>query len=137
MSTYASYKSLGKDLNAPKKESMAEIPRITSLEHRNMVKQTYHIVVIENYTDWCGPCKTIAPLFAQMAKKYLDAEMDGSTRFSFVKENVDDDIEGILSVRGVPCFHIFIDGVHSPECNVTGGDIVKITEHIADIMKNN
>jgi len=137
MSNYASYKSLGEDINAPKKESMAEIPRITSLEHRNNVKQKFNIVIIENYTDWCGPCKTIGPLFAQMAKKYLDAEGPNSNRIAFVKENVDDDIDGILSVRGVPCFHTFINGKHAPEYNVTGGDIVKITQHIADIMKNN
>ena len=134
MSCYASYNTLGKDPKDPKKESMAEIPKITSQEHRDTFKNNFHIVVIENYTDWCGPCKTIGPLFAQLAKKFLETH---TGVIAFVKENVDSNIDGILSVRGVPCFHFFVDGRHVPEYNVTGGDIVKIAENIGKILKNN
>ena len=132
---YASYKSLGKDINNPKEEPPFKIEKITSLEHRNHFKQKFDIVIIENYTDWCGPCKTVGPLFTQMAKKFLDSEETNSTRIAFVKENVDDNINGILSVRGVPCFHFFVNGKNAPKYNVVGGDIKKIVENINDLLK--
>ena len=131
MSNYASYSALGKDPKAPTKESMAEIPKIISQEHRDSFKQTFPIVIIENYTDWCAPCKIVAPLFARLAKKYSESHKGIIT---FVKENVDDDIPGILSVRGVPCFHFFIKGEHIPEYTVTGGNIETIAENIKKIF---
>ncbi|KAK3416065.1 hypothetical protein EUGRSUZ_H01629 [Eucalyptus grandis] len=29
-------------------------------------------VVLDMYTQWCGPCKIIAPKFQELAEKYLD-----------------------------------------------------------------
>jgi len=128
--SYASYGNLGKP-KAPALESMAEIERIISLEHRDSVKEKFPIVIIKNYTEWCGPCKTIAPLFAQLAKKYLDKYKDN---IAFVKENAEDELEGAERCRGVPCFHFFLKGKFVPGLTVTGCNLKTIEENIGKLL---
>lgn len=127
---YASFNELGQ-VEAPTLESMAEIERIIGLEHRDSVKKKSPIVIIKNYTDWCGPCKTIAPRFAQLAKKYLDTHKGV---IAFVKENAEDELEGAERCRGVPCFHFFLKGKFVPELTVTGCNLKTIEENIAKLL---
>ncbi len=46
------------------------------------------VVLVDFYADWCGPCKMIAPILAE-----LSTELDGSA--DIVKVNVDE--EGTLA----------------------------------------
>lgn len=130
--SYASYSSLGKDPSAPAPESMAEIIRITSTDHRTALRQKHRIVIIDNYTDWCGPCKTVAPLYAQLAQKYQNMYPG---QVVLVKENVEDNYTGKPQVRGVPCFHYYLEGRHIPELTVTGGDIKAVEENLNKLLK--
>ncbi|KAG4388794.1 hypothetical protein AAZX31_09G220500 [Glycine max] len=50
--------------------------------HFNEVKETSKLVVIDFTASWCGPCRFIAPVFNEMAKKFSNAE--------FVKIDVDE-----------------------------------------------
>ena len=129
--SYASYSSLGKDPNAPPPESMAEIPHITSEEHRRALISKYHVVVIDNYTDWCGPCKIVAPRFAQLAQKYLNLYKG---RVYFAKENVEDNHPGVPTVRGVPCFHFYVFGNHVKELTITGGNIDSVKDNLNKVL---
>jgi thioredoxin 1 len=59
-------------------------------------------VLVDFYADWCGPCKMIEPVIAQLSKEY-----DG--RAKFVKINTDDNQElaaqfGIMSIPTVMFF---------------------------------
>ena len=129
--SYASYSSLGKDPKSPPPESMAKIPRITSRDHRVHLINNRRVVVVDNYTDWCGPCKNVAPLFAQLALKY---QKMFPNQVVFVKENVEDEFGGAPPVRGVPSFHFYLEGSHVPELTVTGGSIKNVEDNLTRLF---
>lgn len=67
------------------------------------------VVIVDFYADWCGPCKVIAPLFAQLAADNPD--------MIFLKLDVDT-VEAVASEVGVsamPTFMVFKDGVKVAE----------------------
>ena len=45
------------------------------------VTKTQRLVVIDFYADWCGPCKMLSPVIANMAKEFPNV--------NFYKVNVD------------------------------------------------
>tara|TARA_B110000008_G_scaffold249082_1_gene261561 strand:- start:613 stop:1020 length:408 start_codon:yes stop_codon:yes gene_type:complete len=113
--SYASYKTLGQVVQQPGTQ-LPELPQITSQEHRNHYIQEYRVLVIDNYTEWCGPCKQIDPQIRELAQQYPG-------QIYFVRENVDDEIEGAPQITGVPCFHFYAEGKYISELTITGGDV--------------
>jgi thioredoxin 1 len=62
-------------------------------------------VVVDFYADWCGPCKMMAPVFAETA-----AEYEG--KVVFAKLNIDDNrqIASDNRVMSIPTLIFFKDG---------------------------
>ncbi len=61
-------------------------------------------VVLDMYTQWCGPCKVIAPKFQELSKKYLDVV--------FLKLDCNQENKSLakeLGIRVVPTFKILKD----------------------------
>ncbi|KAF5745876.1 thioredoxin F-type chloroplastic [Tripterygium wilfordii] len=61
-------------------------------------------VVLDMYTQWCGPCKVIAPRFQELSKTYLDVV--------FLKLDCNQDNKPLakeLGIRVVPTFKILKD----------------------------
>ncbi|EXC29957.1 Thioredoxin F-type [Morus notabilis] len=61
-------------------------------------------VVLDMYTQWCGPCKVIAPKFQELSEKYLDVV--------FLKLDCNQDNKALakeLGIRVVPTFKILKD----------------------------
>jgi len=63
------------------------------------------LVIIDFSASWCGPCKAIAPVFAQFSHKYPN--------IVFLKIDVDEitQIAEAAGVRGVPTFVFMKNGV--------------------------
>ncbi|MBQ8690046.1 MAG: thioredoxin [Clostridia bacterium] len=59
--------------------------KLTKENFKTEVEEYDGLVVIDLYADWCGPCKMLAPIFAE-----LEAEM---TDVKFAKINVDEQLE--------------------------------------------
>lgn len=59
------------------------------------------------YADWCGPCKTIAPIYEQ-----LSAQLSRPNHITFVKVNVDtqQEIASSYNVTAMPTFMVFKQG---------------------------
>ncbi|XP_059665607.1 thioredoxin F-type, chloroplastic-like [Cornus florida] len=61
-------------------------------------------VVVDMYTQWCGPCKVMAPKFQELSEKYLDVV--------FLKLDCNKDNKPLakeLGIRVVPTFKILKD----------------------------
>jgi thioredoxin 1 len=62
-------------------------------------------VLVDFYADWCGPCKTMAPILKQVKSTMGD-------RISIVKVDVDRNQEaaGKYEVRSIPTLILFKNG---------------------------
>lgn len=61
-------------------------------------------VVLDMYTQWCGPCKVMAPKFQELSEKYLDVV--------FLKLDCNQDNKPLakeLGIKVVPTFKILKD----------------------------
>ncbi|MCQ2540013.1 MAG: thioredoxin [Acetatifactor sp.] len=62
-------------------------------------------VLVDFYADWCGPCKMMAPVIAQIAEGY-----EGKMKVG--KCNVDDnmDLAENYKIYSIPAFKVFKGG---------------------------
>jgi len=62
-------------------------------------------VLVDYWAEWCGPCKSIAPILEEIAPDY-----DGKVQFA--KLNIDDngDTPPKYGIRGIPTLMLFKDG---------------------------
>lgn len=138
MAMYKTFKTMAGDTNehftpasTQQQQSVPiDIPRVASLNHRKQLINQNMLVVIDNYTDWCGPCKQCAPQFAQLAAKYGRPGM-----CVMVKENIEDGHGGQpVAVRGVPCFHFYVNGQFMGDDTVVGADIGEVEKVVQRVL---
>ena len=85
---------------------MAEhIVHISDESFEEEVLQSERPVLIDYWAEWCGPCKTIAPVLDEIAPKYSD-------RLKVVKLNIDDNPQTPpkYGIRGIPTLMVFKNG---------------------------
>ncbi|CAA3002626.1 thioredoxin H-type 1-like [Olea europaea var. sylvestris] len=73
-------------------------------ENFNKGIETKKLVVIDFTASWCGPCRVISPIFAEIAKK--------TPHVIFLKVDVDElrDVAEEFNVEAMPTFLFLKDG---------------------------
>jgi thioredoxin 1 len=94
------------------------VKHIASAEEFAAIKAAGKPVVVDFTASWCGPCKSIAPFFEELAAKYPEIE--------FVKIDVDEleDVAGECGISAMPTFQVYSNGVKVSE--MTGADKEKL-----------
>ncbi len=73
-------------------------------ENFNQEIMNNDLLLVDFWAEWCGPCKSMHPIFTRMAKKYK--------RVRFARVNVDNaqDIAMKYGVQSIPTFIMFKNG---------------------------
>lgn len=94
------------DSNLPKPDD-SKIYHASSLPQVDAIFKAHTYVFVDFYADWCGPCRQIAPFFAQLSTQH-----SRETQLAFVKVNVDNakDVAMKYRVSAMPTFMFFKEG---------------------------
>ena len=86
--------------------SSKEIHHVTDATFEPEVLKSDTPVLVDYWAEWCGPCKSIAPILDDIAKEY-----DG--RLKIAKINVDENqqVPAKFGIRGIPTLILFKNGV--------------------------
>ena len=77
---------------------------ITESEYDRAISR-WPTAVVDYWAPWCGPCRMIAPILAEIAKEYHG-------KVAILKINVDTNpnLAGRLGIRSIPTVHFIKNG---------------------------
>ena len=85
---------------------MAENLAVSSTEFDDQVLNSDVPVLVDFWAEWCGPCHTMAPVFARLA-----GELEPEARFLKLDIEAAPDIATRYNVRSIPMLILFQNGV--------------------------
>ena len=85
--------------------SATSIQHVTDESFEPNVLKSDTPVLVDYWAEWCGPCKSIAPILEDIAREY-----DG--RLKVAKINVDENqvVPAKFGIRGIPTLMLFKGG---------------------------
>jgi thioredoxin 1 len=86
-------------------EQSVEIRAVTDDTFDPEVLKSETPVLVDYWAEWCGPCKSIAPILHEVAKEY-------EGRLKIAKINVDENqqVPAKFGIRGIPTLMLFKNG---------------------------
>jgi thioredoxin 1 len=86
---------------------MSSLQSVTNEDFEQTILKADMPALVDFYADWCGPCKTQAPILGQLAE-----EFDGKVKFAKVDIDVDGnkDLAVKYGVLSVPTLILFSGG---------------------------
>ena len=81
------------------------IRQVTDASFEPEVLKSEVPVLVDYWAEWCGPCKSIAPMLEDVAKEY-------GGRLKIAKINVDENqgVPAKFGIRGIPTLMLFKNG---------------------------
>jgi thioredoxin 1 len=81
------------------------IHKVTDDSFQSDVLNSSTPVLVDYWAEWCGPCKSIAPILDEVAKEYAG-------KIKVMKLNIDEnqDTPRKFGVRGIPTLMLFKNG---------------------------
>lgn len=116
-------------------ESKGPVKDITSQEEFDRIitfsKLTGLPVIVDYYSDSCGPCRVIAPRYLEIAKEYQD-------RAVFLKVNVATAGSVAQGIRSMPTFRFYVDGKKKQEFSgADEGQLRRLTKELSTQARKN
>lgn len=55
--------------------------------------------IIDFYADWCGPCRSVAPVLDELSKEY-----DGKLLIYKIDTDKEEELSGLFGIQSIPTF---------------------------------
>ena len=80
-----------------------EVKELITVNFENIIK-AQKLVIVDFYADWCGPCKMLSPVIANMAKEFPN--------INFYKVNVDREsiLARKMNIQSIPTVMFYKQG---------------------------
>ena len=87
----------------PQQQMQGHMPHVKSIAEKKKHIWTHEICIFKIGADWCGPCKKIAPLVENFARK-----VNQHGKVMIISENADHKLSA--NVTSIPCFDFYFRG---------------------------